>query len=213
MARFPFRRSVADDLRDLYQIDRIDRQARTLGYSSISPGDGSLDLINASGTTIARYGDLPGGGFGIGVPDGSGGWRTVQADAQARADAALTTAQGLISALSGRVTTAEGRLDSHASRIGAVENRATTAESRLDSHASRLGNAEGRLDSHVSRIGALEGEVHTARGGSPNLNARIAGVFSYAQALRNYVSNLRQWLIDNGVGNSTPPTIPPFDLT
>lgn len=220
MPRFPFKRSVAQDLRDLWAIDRVDRQARNLGLSSLSPGDGSLDLIDG-GTTVARYGDLPGGGFGIGVPDGSGGWRTVQQDAQARADGAvgplaseITTARGGFANLNarlsdhasrlggteGRLTTAEGRLDSHASRIGATENVANGVQSEVSTARGGFGSLNGRLNDHAARIGSAEGEIDTIDERS------LINTFRYTQ-LRSYVVQLKYWL-DSGM-TGPDPGIPP----
>lgn len=170
MPRFPFKRSVGQDLRDLFGHDRLIVQERGLGYSSISPGEGSFDILDASEVPVARYGHYA-GKVGFLVPDGAG-WQTVQ-EHTAAANAVLS-----------------GRLDDHASRIGAAENDITAAEDRLDSHASRIGAAEnaidavegvnatqnGRLDDHASRIGAAENDITGMSDGtkplqSPNLVA------------------------------------------
>lgn len=160
MPTFPFRRSVAQDLRDLFAHDRLRAQTRDLGASSITQGEGSLELRPTdTGTAVVHIGDLPGGGSGVGVPDGAGGWRTVQADAQARADAAAASAASALAALAARVTAAEGRLDSHASRLGAAEGSIGLLQSEISSARGGFGSLGARLNDHVSRIGAAENAI------------------------------------------------------
>ena len=72
-----------------------------------------------------------------------------------------SVASGL-TALDGRVTTAEGTISSQGTRLGtaesdidALETRATTAEGNITSHGTRLTTAEGDID-------ALEGRATTA---------------------------------------------------
>ena len=166
MPRFPFKRSVAQDLRDLWAIDRIDRQSRNLGLSSLSPGDGSLDLIDG-GSTVARYGDIPGGGFGIGVPDGSGGWRTVQQDAQARADAAQTAAA------------ADATTKANAAQSAAVSS------------------ANGYTDTKTASLPGLSSEVASARGGFETLGARLSEHASRLGSLENYDTTISQYATSN----------------
>ena len=214
MPRFPFRSDVGQDLRDLYAHDRLTAQPRGLGLSSITQGEGSLDLLDAGGSAVARMGDAPtGSGFGVLVPDGAGDWRTVQADAQARADvvdARVTQTNTRVTAVEGRVSTAEGRLDSHASRLGA-------AEGRLDSHASRLGATEAvadgarselnaarggfasvgaRLSDHASRLGAVENTANSADQQSQLANNRLTNPMSYPSRLTDVI----QWLNSNHPG-------------
>ena len=214
MPRFPFRADVGQDLRDLYAHDRLTAQPRGLGLSSITQGEGSLDLLDAGGAAVARMGDAPtGSGFGVLVPDGAGGWRTVQADAQARADvvdARVTQTNTRVTAVEGRVSTAEGRLDSHASRLGA-------AEGRLDSHASRLGATEAvaggarselnaarggfgsvgaRLNSHSSRIGATEGVANGAAASALLARNMLTNPLTYYSRLTDVI----QWLNSNHPG-------------
>lgn len=146
MPSFPFRRSVGQDLRDLFGHDRIKDQERGLGYSSISPGEGSAEVRGAGGNTLAHFGHAA-GKSGFLVPDGAS-WQTVQ-----EAIAAGTTA------LEGRMDTAEGRLDDHAARIGAVEGVNSTQNGRLDDHASRIGALEGASGPSQAEFDALKGGV------------------------------------------------------
>lgn len=181
MPRFPFRRSVGQDLRDLFGHDRLKATARGLGYSSISPGEGAIGILDAADQPVAVYGHYA-GKVGFLVPDGAG-WQTVQ-EHTAAANAVLS-----------------GRLDDHAARIGAAENDITAAETRLDAHGTRLGFVEsditsiegvnatqnGRLDDHASRIGASENDITDIKTGvtplqSPTLvTPKLSGITAGAQ--------------------------------
>ena len=128
---FPFAPSPHDDLRDLFGFQRAERTARNLGLSSITRGEGSLDLYETdAGPVTHRYGDLPDGSFGIGITHRGAFWNV----------------SDLIGAGEDRDDGQDGRMDGHASRLG-------SAEGRLDAHAGRLGAAEGRLDSAEGQIG------------------------------------------------------------
>jgi hypothetical protein len=93
MARYRPRQTPGDNLRDLYAKDQ-QRSSSGLGDSSIDwddAGDDGASLdITVSDATVAKYGH-DGSDHGFLVPNG-GGWRTVQADAQAKADAAEAAA-------------------------------------------------------------------------------------------------------------------------
>lgn len=164
MPRFPFRTSPGQDLRDLFGAERLRAQSRDLGSSSITQGEGSLELRPTDdGPAVAMFGDLPGGGFGVGVPDGAGGWRTVQQDAQVRADAAQAAAEAAgaaaNAALAGRVTSAEGRLGTTEGRLSTAESKNSQQDGRLDSHASRLGATENDVTAMQSTIAAQAGTI------------------------------------------------------
>ena len=89
---FPRERGVATDLADLWTDRRSQARRRSLGLSALDPDDGALEVRDGSGSPVAMVGEY-GSVRGLLVPDGAGGWRTVQADAQAKADAALATAR------------------------------------------------------------------------------------------------------------------------
>lgn len=186
MPRFPFPRSVAADLRDQFKADRLEAQTNHLGYTSLGPDDGSAEVRDANDNVLAHFGHAA-GKAGFLVPNGSG-WQTIQEHV------AASTA-----ALGARVTTAEGRLDTHASRLGAVEGRATTLEGRADSHATRIGAAENDIDSLEStkvgvsthnalagRVGAAENDIAGIKTNgnlqTPNLTSpKIIGITAGAQ--------------------------------
>ena len=64
--RFPYQRSVGQDLQALFRYERLRAGADTLGQSSIDEGSGALEVRDGAGTAVA-IGDLPGGGVGIGI--------------------------------------------------------------------------------------------------------------------------------------------------
>lgn len=210
MPVFPYPPDVRTDLRALFRHDRENRRSRDLGSSSITRGEGSLDLYETDdGPVTHRYGDLPDGSFGVGithrgafsnVSDLIGGVQdknTAQDGRIGAAEGRLDGHDGRLDGHASRLGAAEGRLDSHAGRIGATESKNTQQDSRLDSHASRIGavegssgnlgtrisNAEDRLDSHASRIGATENK-NTAQDG------RLDSHVSRIGALENRMSAL-----------------------
>ena len=167
---FPFAPSPHDDLRDLFGFQRAERTARNLGLSSITRGEGSLDLYETDdGPVTHRYGDLPGGAFGVGITHRGAFWDV----------------SDLIGAGEDRDDGQDGRMDGHASRLGSAENRLGTAEGRLDAHAGRLGAAEGRLDSHASRIGAIEGDAGSLGTRLGNAESRLDSHASRIGATEN----------------------------
>lgn len=193
---FPFAPSPHDDLRDLFGFQRAERTARNLGLSSITRGEGSLDLYETDdGPVTHRYGDLPDGSFGVGITHRGAFWNV--SDLIGAGEDRDDGQDGRMDGHASRLGSAEGRLDAHAGRLGAAEGRLDSAEGRLDSHASRIGavegdagglgtrisNAEGRLDSHASRIGATETK-NTAQDG------RLDSHVSRIGALENRMSAL-----------------------
>ena len=204
MPRFPFRADVGQDLRDLFAHDRLAAQPRGLGLSSITQGEGSLDLLDASGSAVARMGDAPtGDGFGVLVPDGAGGWRTVQADAQARADAGdavldtrLDSAESRLDSHASRLGAAEGRLDSHASRLGATEGVANGARSELNAARGGFASVGGRLSDHASRLGAVEGDVSAAAASALLARNMLTNPSTYYSRLTDVIN----WLNSNHPG-------------
>ena len=171
MARFPFRRSVGEDLRDLFAHDRLQAQANDLGYSSLGPDDGSFDVVDANGTAVARYGHV-GTKSGFLVPGGGGSWITTGEQAQAIADASAAALSDRLDSHASRLGAAEGRLDSHASRIGAAEN---------DISALQTGKAnQSTVTTLAGRVGALETE-------DGKLKAKINSVIDFVLDLEEYV--------------------------
>lgn len=152
MPRFPFRRSVGQNLRDLFEHDRLLAQSNQLGYSSLSPGEGMVEVWDASDELVAAVGHDDDGNAGLLVPAPGGGLQTVQEHIAAAL--AAEAAQ-----LEARIADAEARLDGHASRLGAAENdiadvqAANAAQTtRLDGHAVRLGRHENDMEAIDAKL-------------------------------------------------------------
>lgn len=201
---FPFAPSPHDDLRDLFGFQRAERTARNLGRSSITRGEGSLDLYETDdGPVTHRYGDLPDGSFGIGITHRGGFWNVSDLigagedrdDGQdGRMDGhagRIGAAEGRLDSHAGRIGSAEGRLDTHAGRIGATETKNSQQDTRLDSHVSRIGATENaiadavsRLDAHASRIGAAENDAAQAQATGSQAAARAAKIINCINAVQ-----------------------------
>ena len=97
-----------------------------------------------------------------------------------------------------RLGDAEVTISAHGVTIGQHAGRITTAEGRLDSHAGRIGAAEGRLDSHAGRIGAVENQL----GGLVIPSDQASNVYQLTQ----YLKSLQTYLKNQGLsGTPTPP--------
>jgi hypothetical protein len=155
---FPFKRDPRQDLEDLWRVERRDRGARDVGLSSVTAGEGSLELRTAGGDAVAHLGDLPGDDFGIGIPDG-GPIVTIQQYIASRISAlqstladlaaALETVQGELSGLAADLGELQSGAASQASLIQNLRDRIEIAEEALVDHNAALGN-------HAARIGSLE---------------------------------------------------------
>ena len=150
---------VGDDLTRLHRSSRAADMSRDLGYSSISMGEGSLDLIVGDDpeNVRARYGDQPDGRFGIGLWH-RGGMKYLPD--------VLESAEDRITGTEQKNTQQDGRLDGHDADVdridaknGEQDGRLTGAEGRLNGVEGRMGDAEGRLDGHDGRLSGLDGDV------------------------------------------------------
>ena len=197
----PKRRTLGRDVEDLWARERAQGRPRDRGLSSWDAGAGADEVRDGSGNPVAKIGEH-GSVRGLLVPNGAGGWRTVQADAQAKADAALATARTEIagvrsdlSALTTRVSTAESRLSSVSSSISSLTSRVSTAESRLSSVSSSISSLTSRVSTLEHDLEALAGVVLTIRNGT---NALIANFHSRITALETK---------GGGSGGTRPPNV------
>ena len=166
MPRFPYRRSVESDLEDLWSQLRRAAQANRIGNSSLGPNEGALELLNASGDPVAKVG-TEGGSTGLLVPNGTGGWRTVQVDAQVRADAAQAAA------------------------AADATSKANAAQS------AAVSSANGYTDTKTAALSGLASEVAAARGGFSTLGARLSDHASRLGSLENYDTTISQYATSN----------------
>ncbi len=158
MARYRKRQQYGDNFRDLYSHFQ-QWISSGLGDSSIDwdddGDDGSSLDITVSDTTVAKYGH-DGSRHGFLVPV-SGGWITVQEDAQTRADTAEAAAT-------------------------AAANSYT--DTQLAAAASGWSTAFGDLGADLANV---KDEVHAARGGYSDLDARLDSLSARISALEERV--------------------------
>lgn len=203
MPKFPYQRTLRDDLAELWRIERYRSGARPAGLTSISATEGSLDLIDDTGATVARYGDMPGDKFGIGIPHG-GDWVTVQEYVAIR-----------LGPLTDRMGSAESRLDTHSqhlathdSQLGAIGNRLNGHDNDIDAIedllgdlADQIGDIAGDTSSIQNTLGNLSDAISTLAGNVATNGARIV-------ILGAIVKNLASRLDDLDGGSTGP--LPPW---
>lgn len=149
--RFPYQATLGSVLRDFAGVQRRTSYARTVGLSSITAGEGSLDLLptDTSTTPVGIFGDLPGGGFGIGaLIDGS----MVNLASYARAEKVRNDTQDTtLASHNTRITTAQSTAN------GAVTVNGTQ-NSRLNSLESSMGGAasQSQVNTLIHEIGSLK---------------------------------------------------------
>ena len=149
--RFPYQATLGSVLRDFAGVQRRGSYARVLGLSSITKGEGSLDLLSSDGSSSpsASYGDLPGGDFGVGaVIDGS----MVNLASYARAEKVRNDTQDTtLASHNTRITTAQSTAN------GAVTVN-STQNSRLNSLESALSGAasQSQMNTLINEIGSLK---------------------------------------------------------
>ena len=149
--RFPYQATLGSVLRDFAGVQRRTSYARTVGLSSITAGEGSLDLLptDTSTTPVGIFGDLPGGGFGIGaLIDGS----MVNLASYARAEKVRNDTQDTtLASHNTRITTAQSTAN------GAVTVN-STQNSRLSSLESAVSGAasQSQMNTLINEIGLLK---------------------------------------------------------
>ncbi|WRS30609.1 hypothetical protein U6G28_02665 [Actinomycetaceae bacterium MB13-C1-2] len=133
--RFPYQKNLGSTLRDFAGVQRHQSYARTLGLSSITKGEGSIDLLPTDDSTTpeASLGDLPDGSQGVGarINGNMVNLATWTVDRTDRLQTAINNEKSRNDSQDTIIANHSGRLDSHASRIGAAENRLTNAEGQI----------------------------------------------------------------------------------
>lgn len=159
MSRYRRQQTPGDNLRDLYS-KLVQMVSAALGESSIDD-DGALE-VRVAESPVAKMGH-DGTKHGLLVPNG-GGWRTVQEDAQAKADAAQSAAAA-----------------DATSKANAAESAANGyTDSELGAAASTWSSSFGALGSDLND---LTDEVHGARGGYSHLDGRLDSLAARISAL------------------------------
>lgn len=210
--------TIRDDLRRLHESGRASDTSREIGYSSITQGEGSLDLIASDGSLAAVYGDQPDGRFGVSLIH-KGALRFIP-DLVTDLEAEDVALSGRISGLGDRMVSAEGRLDghdatlsSHNSRINSAQSRAddahgdaATAQARADDAHGDAATAQSRADSAYSRAGTGISDAATAQSRADDAYALASGAATSGQLsalastvadIGNKQASIEQWLIDN----------------
>jgi len=140
---FPREKSLGEDVAWLVREVRKLTRARSLGNSSLSPGQGYMDILDAAGNPVARVGE-----GAIWTPNGVGGW--------AKQDDINQINRDFRNDIGPRVSAAESGITSLDSRATSLESWRTTASDTLTSHGDRLTTAESTLTDHGSRVTSLE---------------------------------------------------------
>ena len=149
--RFPYQATLGSVLRDFAGVQRRESYARTIGLSSITAGEGSLDLLptDTSTTPVGIFGDLPGGGFGIGaLIDG----RMENLGAYARAEKVRNDTQdSTLASHNTRISTAQSTADGAVTVNSTQDSRLTSLESAVSGAAS-----QSQMNTLIHEIGLLK---------------------------------------------------------
>lgn len=149
--RFPYQATLGSVLRDFAGVQRRESYARTIGLSSITAGEGSLDLLptDTSTTPVGIFGDLPGGGFGIGaLIDG----RMENLGAYARAEKVRNDTQDTtLASHNTRINTAQTTANGAVTVNGTQNSRLSSLESAVSGAAS-----QSQVNTLIHEIGLLK---------------------------------------------------------
>lgn len=229
--RYRPRNTLRDNLVDLYREQTEAALADNLGMASLERGRGFIELHDGD-TVIAQLGDLPGGGFGVGlVQDGqvvdAAGVLAGHGSQLAAHDSQLADHAGTLDGHADRLTATEGvangaraELDHARGEFPQVGNRLNNYNSRLNSHDNRLDDQEGLISAAQSLAQGARNELDHARGDYPQVGNRLNGHNSRLNSLENKVATLEgnyanlksrvdqiyNWLLNN---SPFPDDIPP----
>ena len=134
---FRFEPDLPSVLRGQADLVRAVASSRSLGLSSITKGEGSLDLLptDESTTPAAIYGDLPGGGFGVGV--------VIDGRMENLAEYSYT--------LKGEIAAERARNDQQDTTNGTQNSRLNSLESAVSGAAS-----QSQVNTLIHEIGSLK---------------------------------------------------------
>lgn len=200
-----------DDLRRLHESGRASDTSREIGYSSITQGEGSLDVISQAGLVHAQIGDQDDGRLGVSIRHG-GVLRFIPDLVQELQDEDVSLSDR-ISRLGDRMVSAEGTLSSHTSTLSSHNSRINTAQARADNAHSDAATAQSRADSAYSRAGTGISNAATAQSRADAAYALAEGrptqsevdqIVSNVLALRNAVAD---WVAD---ARQVDPSLPPW---
>ncbi len=164
--------TVHDDLSRIHQENRRMSVARSLGLSSITKGEGSLDLTTSDGGTKAVvFGDQADGRFGISITHRG----------------KLSFLPDIFVAVEDRVTATEKknadqdkRLDGHDADVRRIDAKNTQQDNRLSSAESRLSAHDSTLSSHNKRINAAQARADKGVSDAAAAHSRADSAYSRA---------------------------------
>ncbi|WP_087483531.1 hypothetical protein [Brachybacterium massiliense] len=191
--------TVHDDLSRLHASSRAGDTSREIGYSSVTEGEGSLDLLTESGDVRASLGDQPDGRFGVSIWH-RGSLRFIPdliQDLQDEDDSLsgrITTAQDTATNARGRADAAYTRGDDAWDRAGRALADAATAQATGTNARGRADAAYTRADDAWDRAGRALADAATAQSRADSAHNRIDGL-DYAtpgelSALRDRVASV-----------------------
>lgn len=207
--------TIRDDLRRLHESGRASDTSREIGYSSITQGEGSLDVISQAGLVHAQIGDQDDGRLGVSVRHG-GALRFIPDLVQELQDEDVSLSNR-ISGLGDRMVSAEGRLDGHDATLSSHNTRINSAQARADDAHGDAATAQARADSAYSRAGTGIANAATAQSRADAAYALAESRATTGQmnelidALNARLNALRVWFIEaEGADPSLPdpPSIP-----
>lgn len=169
---FPERPSLARDNRDSWREHRRDMRSRHVANSSISPGEGSLDILDAAGDVVSSVGHAN-NKAGLVFKNADGAWTTPQEESS-RTEGRLTANETAISTERARNDTQWSHIDSHANHIAGLQTRMSTAETRIAEETSRNDLQWTVIDQRTARIAALESALSTAQADIADLKRRVS---------------------------------------
>lgn len=151
MTRYRKKQSPGDNFRDLYSKFQ-QWISSALGDSSIDWDTGDEDTsldVTANDSTVARIGHF-GDAHGFLVIGGGTGWRTVQDDAQVRANAAEAAAVATANAHSNALDAA---MDA---RVDTLNGEVNTLQTEMNTAQSDINTLQSQMVTRTARITALE---------------------------------------------------------
>lgn len=174
---FPREKSLAEDVAWLVREVRKLTRARSLGNSSLSPGQGYMDILDAAGNPVARVGE-----GAIWTPNGVGGWakqddinqinRTFRNDIGPR----VSTAETGITSLGSRATALESWRTTASGQISTLETANVNTNSRIDLVWQVSDNTRSRLTSVETKTSSLEQRQGTAEQQIVSLTQRVSNL-------------------------------------
>lgn len=102
----------------------------------------------------------------------------------AELDEAIVETKEDVTSLDGRLTTAEGEIDTLQSNVTNLQGRMTTAEGEIDTLQSNVVSLDGRLDTAEPEIDTLQSQMSTANSNISNLQGRMTTAESDIDALQ-----------------------------